>query len=268
MSVYITFKHIDSEIEANGKKYTVVEFNTWYHPFDCISTDKGYKKPDEFDLSTLTLRHTPKIVNSEVHSDQFGNEWFENKDLIQFMAYCDGKPLTKEPTYYSTAAKAIADDAGINDLSIRYYSENRRFASGYRFLSKKNPWMDTSRGEYVKDFSSMFTPRFKVGDRVFYLEHRDRDTRNGERYQIVSFIVTHIRFNGNFWEYSDRDLTGGYRAWDKFTSEEEAAASVEELQQRHPYDKLYMWHHLGGCHIEECPSTKYFMRYLKQQEDN
>lgn len=265
MSVYIIFKHIDSEIEVEGKKYTIVEFNTWYHPYDSIGTDKGYKKPNEFDLSTLKLRHTPKVVNSGTHSDQFGNEWFEDNSVVYYMAYCDGKPLTKEPTYYDTAARAIAEKIGITDFSIRYYSGDRRLDSGFRFLQKKDLWMDTSRGEYVKDFSSMFKPRFKVGDRVFYLEHRDRDTRNGERYQIVSFIITHIRFNGNYWEYSDRDLSDGYGSWDKYTSQEAAAASVEELKQRHPYDKLYMWHHLGGCHIEECPSTDYFMKFIKQQ---
>lgn len=267
MSQFITFKHIDSEIVLNGKTYTVEEYNTWYSPYSTLNTENGWSTQNEYDMSKLRLRRSPTKCNRNLHADQFGNDWYESVDKKWYQLYRDGVKVFEQPTYLGTVIEKIYNENGMELPKIRLYSNGCAIDTGYEGQVKKDLWMDTSKGEFVPDFASLFKPKYNIGDRVFYAAYKDKETRCGERYQVESFIVKDRRFVGYQWCYYDTEPSQYETVWDKYATEDEAASSVEELKERYPYRDLYMWHHLGGVRVEICPSTDYYMRYIKEQEN-
>ena len=250
MSIYKTYRHIHAEGTINGVKYALEKYCTWYIPYK-------YAPVLETNLADHILVRTPKPLNSNVHTDQFGNEWYEKVNLGDslFVAMKEGERLFTEPTSYFKACQVISKDAGLP-------FDGKHYETCYRYLRCVDEHFDSSKGEYVPDFENLIPHRFNVGDRVFRVVHKDSDTRNGERKQVESFIVKNVTFGGNHWEYDDGDPT----CWRKSVNESQAFKSVEEIKEVHG-DDIWMWHHLGGCRIEKCPSTEFFMKYLSQQED-
>lgn len=260
MSIYKTYRHINSRGTINGNKYELEEYCTWYIPFNSLNNGKkAYASVSETNLADHILKRTPTYLNGNEHTDQFGNKWYEMDWMgdSRFVVIKNGERMFTGPVSYYDACQIISKDAGLPLVEGRDYYE-----CCYNKLRTLDDGFDSSKGEYVPDYAELFTRRFKMGDRIFYIRQTDSDTRNGERMQVESFIVKDIVFRGNHWEYDN----GGTSCL-SHTSVKESYAfeSVEKLKEVYGND-IWMWHHNGGCCIERCPSTDYFMRYIEQQE--
>lgn len=261
MSIYKTYRHIESEGTINGNRYALEVYCTWYIPYNSLNNGKkNYASVSETNLADHILKHTPTYLCGSKHTDQFGNEWYEKAWMGDYLyvAVKNGERMFTEPTSYYNACQIISKDA-----NLPYDDKYSHYEYCYNKMHKLHEKFDSSKGEYVPNYADLFKRRFNVGDRVFYLVHKDSDTRNGERYQVESFIIEKAEFDGDHWSY---DNGGTTCLSHKSVTEKSAFKSVEDIIKVYGTD-IWMWHHNGGCYIEKCLSTAYFMRYIDQQED-
>ena len=259
MSIYKTFKEISHKGTINGTRYHLEAFTSYYHPYDSINIGIERHAPKKrIDVGIFILVQGNNSLCRSMATDQFGNEWYIADDSIKYIAYAEGMPLNDEPTYFWDACQAISRHAGLPKKADGYYEYC------YSFLAQnksKRPF----EGEYVPRYEEMFAVDFKVGEKAYFVQHYDRETRNGERYQIHSFTVKAIEYHGPniFLLDYDPELTSG-TVWNYSIEHKNCCKSVEELCERYKGQKLYMWHRDGGCRIEPCSSTSIFDKYNKE----
>lgn len=266
MSIYKAYTALKATATINDKRYKLVEYAVYYYPYSHLLKKAGeynnqFTIKESADME-IKLRSGRDKWGSRGWFDQFGNEW-HHLDMgwgSLYMAYADDVPLTESPTSYYDACQLISKDANLIDKSM---------VSGYAYcynrLNEKYKSFDPTDKEWVKDFSDMIPCPYKVGDRVFYVSHKDRDTRCGERNQIETFIISNIYFVGDDWMLSNCSENASFSFSNHSVEARKASKDIETLCKRYK-DTLYMWHHLGGVSIEPCNSTEYFMKYIDKQE--
>lgn len=257
MSIYKTFKTISHRGRINGNEYSLEEYTTYYHPYECLDNGVNrYATRNEIDLGALHLMQGHNSLCSSMAVDQFGNEWYKSDDYVMYVPLCNGTRLLEEPTHYWRACQEISRHAGLPKKDDDFYEYC------YKYLGEVSRNTKKFEGEYVPDYEKMFKERFKVGDRVFFVRHYDRETRNGDRLQIHSIIVKTIKHYGPdvcFLDYDPSQWRG--TCWDNEVRQSDCEASVEDLCKKYKGKTLYMWHRSGACSIEPCTSTSLYLQY-------
>lgn len=257
MSIYRTYKAVERKGTINGKNYELVAYMTYYNAYSSLHLE-GLKYADAEEAKDIELTFKKGApLNSSAFTDNYGNIWYKGETL--YIAFANGIALNSVPTSYYEVCQLISKDANL---------VNPDMVSGYDYCYNKltkclrEYFAPMIEGEYVRDFDTMFTTDFKVGDRVFYVVHKDRDTRCGERLQIEMMTIKDIAFCGDGLYLFNHNSKQGYLTYgDVYRPQNRCAKSVEELCKIYPNEYLYMWHRNGRVAIEECHSTELFLRY-------
>ena len=250
MKLTMTFKNLARKGIINGKTYELYNFTTWIESYYA-----GYTRDDLPNVKITsemgTFYNQRKDTNGKIWAEMGGME------NVKWVACCDGEILNVVPTSYYDVHQLVSKHANL--LDPKMVSE---YAYCYNKFSDLLPRdYETYKGEYIPNYDEMFTPKYKVGDRIFYAVHKDSDTRCGERYQVESFIVGGIEVcSGNIFYHNYKGDKDTLNTWDIICREYNCFLSVEELA-KHTSDTLYMWHRNGRCCIEPCTSTELYLRY-------
>ena len=246
----LTFRTLAKRAVINNKTYELYKFVTWIESYHT-----GYTKAD---LPNITITNKRGIFYNQ-REDTNGELWTEldQDEYIKWVACCDGEVLNDVPTYYYDVHQIVSKHANLRDPKM---------VSGYAYcydkftnLVSKN--YESYKGEYIPNYDDFFTPRYKIGDRIFYAVHKDSDTRCGERHQVESFIIKGLSIcGGNVTYHNYEGDKSMLNTWDIQCRERRCYLSVEELAKHTP-EKLYMWHRNGRCCIEPCTSTELYLKY-------
>lgn len=251
MTIYKTFKTLESKGVINGKSYLVYRFTSYYCPYDSCLREGKIKS-----VAEIVFTPYSGITNANI-KDQFGNDWYKGED--KYIAYANGVALNVQPTSYYDAYQLISKDANLVNpkmVSGYDYSYNRL---GKCYESRRNFWRD----EFVPNYDEMFKPKYKIGDIVFYTTHYDSDTRCGERKQIHHFVIKDISVGGGKIRYYNTSSKKPFLEYGDIEAEEwQIEPSVESLCKARG-ETLYMWHRNGRVAIEPCSSTEIYLRYNK-----
>lgn len=256
MSINKTFKTVSHKGTINSKAYSLMEYTTYYHPYDSIDDGiRKYAPKKDVDLAVFHLVQGHNSLCASMATDQFGNEWYKSDENIKYVAFCGDKALNTEPTFFWDACQSISRYAGLPKKADSDYYEYC-----YKYLQETSKNSRKFEGEYVPDYEGMFKVKFKVGDRVFYVRHYGSETRNGDRYQVHSMIVRAIIHFGPdiyYLDYDPQQRSGNCS--DRHIKQSNCEASVEDLCKKYKNTTLYMWHSGGGCRIEPCSSTSQYL---------